>query len=145
MALRYRVILSLALFLAPALPTSAHAQAEQVKIVDARSWHMAVRAWVLAYATAPNLPRPPLKKGETPPPVPSANVVVGFVLDRQGRLLASSVMRSSGLPAYDKAALAGLKRAEPFPRPPANTPGDSFKLSISINYQGDTPPARRRP
>jgi len=43
---------------------------------------------------------------------------VFFSIDREGRLLESRVVRSSGTNALDDEALALLKRAEPFSRRP---------------------------
>src|SRR6266511_2632071 len=43
---------------------------------------------------------------------------VFFSLDRQGRVIDSRVVRSSGASALDDEALALLRRAQPFPPPP---------------------------
>jgi protein TonB len=45
-------------------------------------------------------------------------VVVRFTIDRLGHVLASEIAESSGDPAYDKAALAMIRRSDPVPRPP---------------------------
>ena len=43
---------------------------------------------------------------------------VFFAIDREGRLLESRIVQSSGSANLDAAALDTLKRAEPFPPPP---------------------------
>ena len=64
-------------------------------------------------------------------------VQVFFSLDRQGRVLESRVVRSSGANALDEEALALLRRAQPFPPPPPEFPGDpvEFDLSRSASSQ----------
>ncbi len=51
---------------------------------------------------------------------------VSFALDRKGMVANARVIESSGSSALDEEAVALLKRAEPFPAPPANFPGDSL-------------------
>jgi protein TonB len=50
---------------------------------------------------------------------------VSFALDRNGLVTNARVIQSSGSSALDQEAVALLKRAEPFPAPPAAFPGDS--------------------
>jgi protein TonB len=57
-----------------------------------------------------------------------------FTLDRQGRVLASSVLQSSGLAALDAEALALVQRAQPFPAPPAELPGAQVNLTVPIRF-----------
>src|SRR5262249_50267662 len=45
-------------------------------------------------------------------------VLVTFEIDRLGRLMSSHVTKSSGDTAFDDAAIAMLKRADPLPAPP---------------------------
>jgi TonB family protein len=65
---------------------------------------------------------------------------VFFSIDRQGRVLESRVVRSSGANALDEEALALLKRAEPFPPPPQELAGDHVDLTVPIRFNF-TPPA----
>src|SRR5262249_20238136 len=55
---------------------------------------------------------------------------VAFSIDRQGRLVDSRIMRSSGVAALDEEALALLRRVEPFPAPPASFPGPSVAVTL---------------
>jgi protein TonB len=57
-----------------------------------------------------------------------------FGLDRQGRVIDSRVVRSSGASALDDEALALLRRAQPFPPPPPELPGPRVDLSVPIRF-----------
>jgi periplasmic protein TonB len=57
-----------------------------------------------------------------------------FTLDRQGRVLESRVLQSSGAAALDAEALALLQRAQPFPVPPAELPGPQVNLTVPIRF-----------
>jgi len=59
---------------------------------------------------------------------------VFFSLDRQGRVLESRVVRSSGANALDEEALALLRRAQPFPPPPQELAGDHVDLTVPIRF-----------
>jgi TonB family protein len=67
---------------------------------------------------------------------------VFFNIDRQGQLLESRVVRPSGSSDLDEEALALLKRAEPYPRPPDELAGDHIDLTVPIRFnltQSPTP------
>jgi protein TonB len=49
----------------------------------------------------------------------SADILVNFVLDETGRVLSSSIVRGSGDPFFDEAALVMIRRSDPVPKPPA--------------------------
>jgi periplasmic protein TonB len=55
----------------------------------------------------------------TPQAMLRSLVVVSFVIDRDGRLVASSVYRTNGDNEAEGTALATLRRASPLPQPPA--------------------------
>lgn len=59
---------------------------------------------------------------------------VAFTIDREGRLLASRVVRSSGSAALDEEAEALLRRAQPFPAPPSGVPGSTVSLTVPIRF-----------
>jgi periplasmic protein TonB len=59
---------------------------------------------------------------------------VFFSLDRQGRVVASRIVRSSGTDALDEEALALLRRAQPFPAPPPELPGPRIDLTVPIRF-----------
>jgi protein TonB len=55
----------------------------------------------------------------TPQAMLRSLVVVSFVVDRDGRLVTSSVYRTNGDDEAEGTALATLRRASPLPQPPA--------------------------
>ena len=57
-----------------------------------------------------------------------------FSLDRQGRLIESRVVRSSGAALLDQEALALLRRAQPFPPPPPQLTGDRVGVTVPIRF-----------
>ena len=59
---------------------------------------------------------------------------VFFSLDRQGRVINSRIARSSGANALDEEALALLRRAQPFPAPPRELPGEHVDLTVPIRF-----------
>jgi protein TonB len=59
---------------------------------------------------------------------------LAFTIDRQGMVLASRVVRSSGSAALDQETIATVRRAQPFPPPPPNMPGDRFDFSVPIRF-----------
>ena len=59
---------------------------------------------------------------------------VSFALDRKGIVANARVIQSSGSSALDQEAVALLKRAEPFPAPPATFPGDSVVVRLPIRF-----------
>jgi len=59
---------------------------------------------------------------------------VFFSLDRQGRVIDSRIVRSSGASALDEEALALLRRAQPFPPPPRELPSERVDLSVPIRF-----------
>jgi protein TonB len=59
---------------------------------------------------------------------------VFFTLDRQGHVVESRIVRSSGAAALDEEALAMLKRAQTFPPPPAELAGPRVALTVPIRF-----------
>jgi protein TonB len=57
-----------------------------------------------------------------------------FSLDRQGRVTASRILRSSGSAALDQETLELVRRAQPFPPPPATMPGAQVELTVPIRF-----------
>jgi protein TonB len=61
-------------------------------------------------------------------------VQLAFSLDQQGHVTASRIIKSSGYEALDKETLELVKRAEPFPPPPAGMAGGSIDLTVPIRF-----------
>lgn len=67
-----------------------------------------------------------------------ADVVVGFSIDRNGKVMSVEIVKGSGDRQYDEAALAMVRRADPVPVPPDDMagPGLSFRLPVSFRSGG---------
>jgi len=61
-------------------------------------------------------------------------VQLAFSLDRDGHVVASRIVASSGSSALDKEALELAKRASPFPPPPRELPGEQISLTVPIKF-----------
>ena len=61
-------------------------------------------------------------------------VMLSFTLDRNGRLLSGRVAKGSGFAELDQEALDMLRRAQPFPTPPADLTSATFPFSAPMRY-----------
>ena len=59
---------------------------------------------------------------------------LAFTLDRNGKVLSSRVIRSSGVAALDQETIDTVRRAQPFPSPPPNMPGETFEFTVPIRF-----------
>lgn len=64
----------------------------------------------------------------------SGTVVVRFVINRAGQVIASAVTKSSGNAILDRAALELLRRASPFPPFPAAKPGEQDAYIAPVGF-----------
>ncbi len=94
--------------------------------MDWGPYHRAVWQRIEAHKTYPLLARKRHWEGK---------VTVDFVIGPGGRLLESRVGASSGFEELDQAALEAVRRAEPFPAPPAMPSDGRLKMEISVNFQ----------
>lgn len=69
-----------------------------------------------------------------PQPMLRSVVVVAFKVDKQGKLLTSSVYRSNGDKLAERLALASLKQASPLPAPPASLVGRNEGIEITEGW-----------
>jgi TonB family protein len=68
----------------------------------------------------------------------SAEILVRFEIDRLGHVLSTSIVKGSGDAAFDEAALAMVRRADPVPPPPPliADEGLSFTLPVIFRVKG---------
>lgn len=59
---------------------------------------------------------------------------VAFTIDRSGRVLSSSLVRSSGDTALDGEAVAMMRRASPVPQPPDGVGGRTISLAVPVRF-----------
>ena len=64
-----------------------------------------------------------------------ARVEIGFTLDRLGHVVAAQIRRGSGDPAFDQAALAMMRRADPVPPPPPLVADDGLTFTLPLVYR----------
>ena len=62
-------------------------------------------------------------------------VTLRIIIDRQGRVILREVVKSSGVPALDDAALEMVDRANPLPGLPADFPADRFDMTVPVGYR----------
>jgi protein TonB len=64
----------------------------------------------------------------------SGVATVSFTIDREGRLVRSSIVKSSGSPALDQETLAALTRAMPMPRPPDQATDAELIMTLPMEF-----------
>ena len=57
-----------------------------------------------------------------------------FRIDRDGRVMSSQVVKSSGYPVLDQETIETVHRAQPFPPPPADLKGQTFDFSVPVSF-----------
>lgn len=67
---------------------------------------------------------------------PSGTTLLGFAIDRTGKIVEASVKTSSGFPAFDKAALAMAPVGHQLPQPPS-LPTEPFRLAVEVRFVGN--------
>ena len=102
-------------------PRERHASAEEIN-----KWHTDIATRINSHLVFPPAARAHHQSGE---------VQTAFTFDRAGRLISSKVAESSGSAALDQAALETLKKAQPFPLPPAGMSGDAFTFKIPVRFR----------
>ena len=65
----------------------------------------------------------------------SAEVIVGFVLDRIGHVVSARIIKGSGDASFDEAALAMLQRADPVPAPPPLVADEDLTFSVPVDFR----------
>ena len=82
-----------------------------------RKWQMTVNTRLNQFKRYPRQARARAHQG---------TVKVAFVLDSEGHVVSSRVVKSSGSPILDQETLDLVERAQPYPVPPAGTGGHGF-------------------
>ena len=65
----------------------------------------------------------------------SAEILVGFALDRMGHVLSSSIVKGSGDAAFDAAALAMVRRSDPVPAPPPLVADEGLNFTLPVIFR----------
>jgi periplasmic protein TonB len=104
-------------------PTTTPAPASPELVPATASWHQAVVARLARFQRYPAQ-----AKGAT------GVVNLSFSIDRQGHVLNSRVIKSSGSAVLDTEGLSLLKRAAPLPPPPAGVPDSDLTFVVPIRF-----------
>jgi periplasmic protein TonB len=75
------------------------------------------------------------KRSPVVPKFKNVKVVVNVTFDRLGHVIASSIVESSGDPAYDEAALAMLRRSDPVPQPPPLIADEGLSYTLPVLFR----------
>ena len=65
----------------------------------------------------------------------NAEVIVSFVLDRVGHVVSKRLVKGSGDPSFDAAALEMLQRSDPVPAPPPLVADEGLTFSLPVVFQ----------
>ena len=65
----------------------------------------------------------------------TAEIVVGFALDRMGHVLSTSIVKGSGDAAFDEAALAMVRRSDPVPQPPPLVADEGLTFTLPVIFR----------
>lgn len=109
---------------APAPATTAPPRAHASK-AEIESWEGHVRTQLERNKSYPESARARGERGV---------VELAFSIDREGHVLSSTIVKSSGYPALDEETIAAVRRAQPFPVPPAGFGGARFDFTVPIKF-----------
>ncbi len=73
------------------------------------------------------------------PGLVSGTVRVGFAIDAEGQISTIGIVAGSDNAALDEAALSLVRRASPFPKPPAGVTGKHLSFVVPIHFDGRRP------
>lgn len=110
----------------PALATTAPPRQHHASVAETNAWHKEIVTQIESHLVYPAAAQARRQKGV---------VQVAFSFNRQGRVISSQIVNASGYAALDQAALETLQKAQPFPPPPANMPGDVFPFTIPLRFR----------
>jgi periplasmic protein TonB len=65
----------------------------------------------------------------------SAEILVNFVLDEDGRVLSSGIVRGSGDASFDEAALIMIRRSDPVPKPPPLVVQQGLSFTLPVIFR----------
>ena len=110
---------------APPVPQTTAPPRPRPSAAQVASWHRRIALQVERHKGYPAAAR---ERHET------GTAQIAFMLDRNGKVLATRVVRSSGFAALDQETIDTVRRAQPFPPPPANMPGETFDFTVPIRF-----------
>ncbi|MBX9711640.1 MAG: TonB family protein [Xanthobacteraceae bacterium] len=65
----------------------------------------------------------------------NAEITVNFMIDRTGHILSSTIVKGSGDPSFDAAALSMMKRSDPVPPPPPLIADEGLSFTLPVVFR----------
>ena len=109
----------------PPTPETTAPPPPRPSAAEVASWHRKIGAQIARHKGYPTAAEARNQKGIAQ---------LAFTIDRQGHVVASRIVHSSGFAALDQETIATVRRAEPFPPPPPNLPGETFDFTVPIQF-----------
>jgi periplasmic protein TonB len=109
----------------PPVPETTAPPRPRPSAVQVASWHRRIAQQVERHKSYPASARARHETG---------TAALTFTLDRNGKVLASRIVRTSGFSALDQETIDTVRRAQPFPPPPPNMPGQTFDFTVPIRF-----------
>ena len=109
----------------PAAPLTTAPPRPRPSAAQIASWHRTIALQIERHKGYPPAARARHQTGV---------VKLSFAIDRAGRVVSSRIVQSSGVAALDQETLATVQRAQPFPPPPPNLPGENFDFTVPIRF-----------
>jgi periplasmic protein TonB len=105
-------------------PVTTAAQAARTRAA-VTAWRSQIASILEHYKRYPQEARARREQGQTQ---------LAFSIDRQGHVMSSHVVTSSGFASLDNETLALVHRAQPFPIPPPEVLGDEIKFTVPVRF-----------
>ena len=102
----------------PQIPTNSSPAARA-------SWQAQLVAWLEKYKRYPRVAQEQRQQGM---------VHLRFTIDREGKVLASEINKSSGFELLDEEVLALIQRAQPLPAPPPEVTGNRIEMLVPVAF-----------
>jgi periplasmic protein TonB len=116
---------SVALAVPNEAPPTAGVDTPQPPSVSVRRWQSALSAQIAAKKGYPPKARARHEEGF---------VRINFTIDRNGHVLDSRVVESSGSPDLDQELLSMVSRAQPLPRPPSDAKAADLSVTVGMKF-----------
>jgi protein TonB len=65
----------------------------------------------------------------------NAEILVSFALDRMGHVLSAGIVKGSGDAAFDRAALAMVRKSDPVPQPPPGVADEGLQFTLPVIFK----------
>jgi protein TonB len=109
----------------PPVPETTSPPRPRPSAAQAASWHRRIAQQVERHKGYPASARARHETG---------TAELAFTLDRNGKVVTSRIVRTSGSAALDQETIDTVRRAQPFSPPPPNMPGETFEFTVPIRF-----------